>query len=319
VERVMQCMPDSFESLYVTPEEIGGVQAPLDVVHAHCWFECGQAAQRLASEKNLPYIIDVVQDDIRKYRKLLIFNKKSAESVLLDATRVVFTAAQQQNDLARHLSSKVADPVFAKSTLLYEPLPQFWLDSLHIHPPTALVHIKLLYVGALTDDSCLDNLLHAMHKLHRRNYPVFLTAVEDAIVESGYRQKMMREASKNDNFRIVSADNDETLREIYRSHDILWLPVAESTNRFAEALSQGLPVLYEHESVSDDIYKDGLAGYAVNTGNADEIARTILNVSDFFGTIEQQIMRLHPLGLFDAREQARHWEHLYFNAQSERK
>lgn len=312
VERVMRFLPDEFEHQFVTPAEIGSVAA--DLVHAHCWFGCGAAARQVAAETHKPYLVEIVQDDLQKYHKLLFFSRKTPENLLSDAARVVFTAPVQQNELAKRLPSKIADDVFAKSMLLYEPLPDFWLEQLHIHPPTALIDIKLLYVGPLTDDSRLGDLMHAMHKLHRRNYSVSLTVAEDVIVEGSYRKKMLREVNENDFLRAVSVESDEELREIYRHHDILWLPDADTTKRYAEALSQGLPVIYGHDSVADGIFKDGLAGYSVKVGSSDEIARSILSISDFFGTIEQQIMRLHPLNLFDAREQAQHWVHLYENA-----
>ena len=139
-------------------------------------------------------------------------------------------------------------------------------------------------------NSHLDAVHHAMKKLQRRNYDVTLSTVENS--------------------------TDEELLGIYRNHDIFLLldEKMSSTQRFAQALSQGLPVLYAPNGICDGIFKEGQAGYAVNPRSADDLAKTILNVSDLFGTIEQQIMRLHPLGLFDAKEQARQWEHLYENA-----
>lgn len=309
MERVTRYMPDGFEHQFITPAE--AVPADADLIHAHGWFGCGEAAHTQATAKRIPYVVEVLQSDVQQYHKHLIFNRKSYEQQLMEAARVVFTTPSQENFFAKHLPSKVADPVFAKSTLLYEPLGTFWLDNLHIHPPTALVHIKLLYVGALTGDSRIEELLHAMRKLHRRNYEVVLTVVEDSVMEGGYRQKVLREAGKDDHLRVVPVGSDEELLEVYRRHDILWQPEAESLQRYAEALTQGLPVLYAHDSIADGVFKEGQAGYAVNSSSSDEIARTILNVSDFFGTIEQQIMRLHPLSQFDAREQTRHWEHLY--------
>ena len=311
VERVMRYMPGTFEHQYVTSTE--AFPADADLIHAHGWFGCGQTANVQATAKRIPFVVEVLQSDIQQYHKHLIFSRKSYEQQLMEAARVVFTTPSQENFFAKHLPSKVADSVFAKSTLLYEPLEMFWFDNLHIHPPTALVHIKLLYVGALTSDSRIEELLHAMRKLHRRNYEVALTVVEDSVVEGGYRQKVLREAGKDDHLRVIPIGRNEELLEVYRHYDILWQPEAESLQRYAEALTQGLPVLYAHDSIADGIFKEGQAGYAVNASSSDEIARTILNVSDFFGTIEQQIMRLHPLGQFDAREQARHWEHLYRN------
>ena len=312
-ERVTRYMPETFEHQYVTPNELAAYQGGADVLHAHRWFGCGQAARDFAAGNHIPYVADVVQPDLHAYDKLLIFNKKKYEHTLAEASKVVFTTPSQQDDLAKHLPSETADTVFAKSVLLHEPLDSFWLENLHIHQPTALVHIKLLYVGPLTHDSHLEAALHAMKQLHRHNYMVTLTAVEDAVVEGGFRSKMQHEAASNSDFRIVQVENEAALRDMYRSHDILFLPDADSIYRYAEALTQGLAVICGHGSVFDGVFKDGLTGYAINPKSADEVARTILKISDFFATIEQQIMRLHPLDLFNGKELARHYEHLYAN------
>ena len=287
VERVTRFMPEGFEHQYVTPAEIGSAEG--DVIHAHRWFECGQAAAKYAAAKGVPYVVEVKQSDLDAYHKLFVFSKRGAENVLAEAARVVFTSQSQQEFLAQHLPSKTADTVFFHSMMLLEALDPFWMDNLHIHPPTALVHIKLLYVGPSDSHHHLDVVNHAMKKLQRRNYDVTLTVVGDLA--------------------------NEELLEVYRNHDI-FLQLDEktpSTQRFAEALSQGLPVLYAPGSVCDGIFKEGLAGYAVNPKSSDDIARTILNVSDLFGTIEQHISRLHPLSQFDGKEQASHYEHLYEN------
>lgn len=289
VERVTRYMSEEFEHQFVMSEELGSVKCPVDLVHAHRWFGCGQAAWTCASTRQIPYVVDVVQSDLEYYHKLFVFSKKSAENVLAEAARVVFTSQSQQEFLAQHLPSKTADTVFFHSMMLLEALDPFWISNIRIHPPTALVHIKLLYVGPSDSHHHLDAVHHAMKKLQRRNYDVSLTTVGDLA--------------------------NEELLEDYRKHDIL-LQLDEktpSTRHFAEALSQGLPVLYAPGGVCDGIFKEGLAGYAVNPKSSDDIARTILNVSDLFGTIEQHISRLHPLSQFDGREQVRHWEHLYRN------
>ena len=294
VERVTRYMSETFEHLYVTPNELSEYQGDADVIHAHRWFEYGQVASNYASEKRVPYVVDVMQSDIEAYRKLFVFNRKSVENVLLEAVRVIFTSPSQQDFLAQHLPSKTADSVFFHSTLIYEALDPFWITNIHIHPPTALVHIKLLHVGTSDSNSHLDVVHNAMKKLQRRNYDISLTTVEDL--------------------------SDEELLDIYRNHDIMLLldEKTHSTRRFAEALSQGLPVLYAPNSICDGIFKEGLAGYTVNPKSSDDLARTILDVSDLFGTIEQHISRLHPLGMFDGREQASHYEHLYRNVVSEK-
>ena len=142
VERVVRYMPEAFEHQYVTPNELAAFQGKVDVIHAHRWFECGHAAWKYAMATHIPYVVDVMQSDIEAYHKLFVFNKKSAENVLAEAARVVFTSQSQQDFLAQHLPSKTADTVFFHSMMLLEALDPFWISNIHIHPPTALVHIK---------------------------------------------------------------------------------------------------------------------------------------------------------------------------------
>ena len=191
-ERVTRYMSETFEHQYVTANELSAYQGDVDVVHAHRWFECGQAAWNYAAAKHLSYVVDVMQSDVEAYRKLFVFNRKSAENVLLEAVRVIFTSPSQQDFLAQHLPSKTADSVFFHSTLIYEALDPFWITNIHIHPPTALVHIKLLHVGTSDSNSHLDVVHHAMKKLQRRNYDISLTTVEIFLYDDGVlRQRQL--------------------------------------------------------------------------------------------------------------------------------
>ena len=141
-ERVTRYMPETFEHSYVTSNELATFQGGVDVIHAHRWFECGHAAWNYVEANHVPYVVDVVQSDLEAYHKLFVFNKKGAENVLSEAARVIFTSQSQQDFLAQHLPSKTADTVFFHSMMLFEPLNPYWINNLHIHPPTALVHIN---------------------------------------------------------------------------------------------------------------------------------------------------------------------------------
>lgn len=317
VERLICFLPQNFEHQLITANELAEATKDADVVHAHRWFGCGEAAwQRVAEQgTHVPYVMDIVQSDLAAYRKQPFFLHKRAHQVLESAERVIFTTPMQQDFLSEHLPAAIADHAFAQSSLLYETLPPFWLDNLRIHPPTALVHIKLLYVGAITADCRLDVLLQAVERIRRRNYEVSLTMAEDKVEEGGFRAKMLREVQKNSYLRFEEADTEGKRLELYRNHDMLVQTDAGVTSilRYAEALSQGLPLVYARGGIFDGVFKEGTAGYAVNPKSASELVEKILAISELFGTIEQHISRLHPLGLFDGREVAAHWGHLYEN------
>src|SRR5690606_22696545 len=72
----------------------------------------------------------------------------------------------------------------------------------------------------------------------------------------------------------------EKLLELYRANDILVMPSKTETFGlvYAEAMSQGLPVIYSKGQGFDGQFKEGLIGYHVDCFDPVNIASSILKI-----------------------------------------
>lgn len=319
-ERISKYMTDEFIHTFKKTDSEPSSVGTADVLHAHSWMATGTCAAELSARLKIPYVVTLSQNDIKAYGRVPFFKKKNACSILENASKVIFANPSQQNFIAGSLPSDIANRIFEHGVLLIEPVRDFWIKNIRIHPPTALVHIKLLYVGELDEDSQITTILNAVDKLKKKNYQVSFTAVETESNTSNFRGKVLALSSKRDDFQVVTLFGDTTedyqkLLDIYRDSDIMLLLNRNSVTieRFAEASTQGLPVIHARESAFSEILSDKLTEFEVSHNNASEIADTILRISDSFATIEQHLSNFHPFLMFDARETAYRYQHLYDN------
>ena len=84
---------------------------------------------------------------------------------------------------------------------------------------------------------------------------------------------------KSDSFtNVLPAKPKEELIEIYRQNDIFVMPsFTESFGLvYAEAMSQGLPVIYSRGQGFDGQFSEGEVGYSTDSHSASELAERVL-------------------------------------------
>ena len=74
----------------------------------------------------------------------------------------------------------------------------------------------------------------------------------------------------------------EQLLQLYRKYDIFVMPSKAETFGlvYAEAISQGMPVIYTKDQGFDGQFKDGEVGFAVKYDNVPEIVQRIVYIYD---------------------------------------
>ncbi|MCR4736777.1 MAG: hypothetical protein K5846_01290 [Bacteroidales bacterium] len=252
----------------------------ISLVHAHSWYQDGPDALRLKHEHGIPYVLALTSADLDR---LSAFSLKSKRyDVLENAEKVVFPNQHFQYALADKLSDKLADAVFSRSSVIYDGINPFWFQNLRRSKPVSLIHIRLLTALEKGGGSALEIVEKAAKLLCKQNLSVNVATFEPNALGEAERMEM------------------------YRSHDMLVqpTPVNGATTLYAEALSQGLPVLYARQGCFDGIFPDGTAGFSVAPHNAHELAEKILLISERYATVEQHIADLHPLHPFN-------WDEIY--------
>lgn len=269
----------------------------LALIHAHALLTGGTVAHALHLQHGTPYVVAVTLDDIRFWQDNPIRSRKLLVPVLEEATRVVFLNNNFQDFVASHLSDADADRIFSRALTIHNGLDPFWLQNSRIHKPVSMIHLRLLIAGDQLSPKSLPPVLKAVQLLRKRNYEVSLTVVGCA------QQNQM---AKDPSTRFVPLATRETLFQALRESDIYITPALQDASRqyYAEALSQGLPLLHDAHNGLDGLCPDGRIGYTTHTHSADDLAEKILLASERFATIEQHITALHPLHLFN-------WDEIY--------
>lgn len=267
------------------------------LVHAHSLLTGGTLALALRRQHAIPYLVAVTLEDIRFWQENPIRSRKLLVPVLENATRVVFLNNNFQYLVASHLSDSEADRIFSRALTIHNGLDPFWLQNIHIHKPVSMIHFRLLIAGEQLSPKSLPPVLKAVQLLRKRNYNVSLTVV-------GCPQQSA--ADKDPSVRFLPAPTREEFFQVLRESDIYITPASQDATRqyYAEALSQGLPLLHDPHNGLDGLCPDGKIGYTTHTHSADNLTEKILLVGERYATIEQHITDLHPLHLFN-------WDEIY--------
>ena len=142
-----------------------------------------------------------------------------------------------------------------------------------------LAVLKLLFVGKVCKRKNVSTIKKAMDILDSKGIKTTLTVIGNIAEQEEY------EKIKNDKrISCLSAMPKEKLIEQYRSHDVFVM--ASFTETFglvyAEALTQGLPVIYTKGQGFDGQFEEGTVGFAVDCTKPESIANNIkLILSDY--------------------------------------
>jgi len=269
----------------------------ITLIHAHSLLAGGVVAHALYAQHHIPYVVAVTLADIRFWQDNPIRGRKIFVPVLEEANRIIFLNDNFQDFVADRLSDSDADRIFSRALTIHDGLDPFWIQNLHIHKPVSMIHYRLLVAGDNLSSKCLPPILKALQQLRKRNYEVSLTI-------AGSTEQPA--TGKDISVRFIPALSQDSLFQVLRDSDIYITPSMEYASRqyYAEALSQGVPLLHDVHNGLDGLCPDGKIGYSANTHSADDLAEKILLVGERFATIEQYITALHPLHLFN-------WDEIY--------
>ena len=265
------------------------------LMHAHSIWSGGAVAYELSCRHHIPYIIAADQADIRFWHENPQRGRKTGLPVLEHAARIVFHDINQQDFIADRISDQDADRIFSRARTIPDGLDPFWLQILYLHKPVSLVHTRLLLAGEQLSPKSVSPVRRAVQLLHKKNYDVTLTVAGCSVSDD-----------LGPSVKILSELNQETLFQALRDNDIYIAPrLADSIHPFyAEALSQGMPIIHNSHEAPHGLCPDGEISYAADLDSAEDIAAKVLLASERFATMEQHIADLHPLHLFN-------WDEIY--------
>jgi glycosyltransferase involved in cell wall biosynthesis len=282
-----------------------------DLIHAHSLMTNGAAAYAMHQKFQKPFIVAVRDTDVNVILRHMPHLRPLARRILEAASRVVFLSPGYRNRaLAPYLDRGQLGRVLQKSAVIPNGIDDWWLDNAP-GPRTRAdgQAVRLLFVGQLIPRKNLPAAIGAAQILAERGVNARLTVVGEP--KDPGAVAAARRCSLVD---LLPPRPMAELMPLYRSADVFVLPSRRETFGlvYAEALSQGLPVLYTRGQGFDGQFEEGLVGYAIDPDDPSGIADRVQDILKDYERIRANALAL--CGRFNWKDIARSYRALYEEA-----
>ncbi len=282
-------------------------------IHAHTLFSAGYAAMNLSAKYNVPYIVAVRNTDVNVFFRKFPHLRPEGVRILQNAALVVFlSGAYRRMVTGQYVPEQCRLAIQKKSVVIPNGISDLFLEQKGSVKQPDGHKIRLIYAGEINQNKNLEETLRAAKILTRAGYRISVTVV------GNLTDKRCAGLLKDPLVRHFPACGQQELIRHYREADIFVMPSHTETFGlvYAEAMSQGLPVLYTKGQGFDGCFPDGTAGYAVSDRDAMDLAVKIRQVMGNYSRISANCINLADR--FDWNRIGREYAHWYEKAAENR-
>lgn len=260
-----------------------------DVIHAYTLFTDGNCARILSQKYGIPYVVAVRNTDVNDFFRLMPHLRRRGIQIMRDASAVFFLSdAYRKQVFEKYIPREHWEEIEKKTHIIPNGIDEFWLKNVPAeqHMLSWKV-VKLVYVGRIDKNKNIPSTQKAMDILRKEGYETTLTVVGKVQDEREFQT-----VKQNPYTTYLQAMPKEKLVDVYRSSDIFIMPsFTESFGLvYAEAMSQGLPVIYSKGQGFDNQFEEGLVGYHVSANDPESIAKGIERVIDNYAEIQKNVI-----------------------------
>lgn len=284
-----------------------------NMIHAHTLFSEGYLAYKLHKESGIPYIVAVRNTDINvffKYRKYL--HGLGCE-ILKNADRIIFlTSVYEQKLFDKYIPQKFKDELKSKIVIIPNGIDSLFLNNM-AQPRSRVSENKLnvITVGMVNKNKNQTYICDQLEKYQKDNPDIIVSYKNFGIIRFERDKKYAALLNKYPFAERCEPKSHMELIEEYRKADIFAL--LSKTESFgivyAEAISQGLPILYTKGEGFDTQFDDGVVGHAVDLSkNGDFVQKLESILKDYEGFSKRA---LEGASKFDWKKIGRRYSELY--------
>ena len=253
-----------------------------NIIHAYTLFTDGNIAMQLHKKYESPYLVAVRNTDVNDFFRRLPYLRARGIQILRNASVVFFLSEAYKNQVInKYVPVKYQKEILEKSVIIPNGIDDFWIQNAVVKNGREHVErinnneINLICAGRIDKNKNIISTIKAIEILQRDGWKVRFTVVGKIDDKSEYL-----EIIKSDFVHYITLQPKEKLIDIYRSNDIFVMPsYTESFGLvYAEAMSQGLPVVYTKNQGFDGQFPEGMVGFHVDAFDVNDIATAIKNI-----------------------------------------
>lgn len=243
----------------------------VQLIHAHTLFSSGYMAYRLNQKYGIPYIVAVRNTDVNVFFKHMPHLRRLGQRIAAHAQKIIFISpAYEKQVIGKYLPEELAN----QSVVIPNGIDRLFLEHTSHHSLSE--PIRLIYVGRMEKAKNVHTIIQVTDTLRQEGLPVKLCLV-GSMTDPSY--KALIEARK-DYIEWHDQCDKEHVMTFLRQNDIFIMPSFVETFGlvYAEAMSQGLPVLYTRGQGFDGFFPEGEVGYSVAPTDVADIADKVKRI-----------------------------------------
>ena len=264
----------------------------IDVIHAHTLFSSGYAAFRLKKEYGVPYIVTIRGADVNFFFKYYYPLRSLGIRIMEEASKIVFLSEGIKRIVFSKYIPDCKQNIFEeKSIVIPNGISQLFFDN--IGTPKVLRNnktIRFILVANINENKNLEGVIKTCRALQLEEYNIKLCIV-GAIRDPKY-EKTIKE--NDDLIEYHQKSPQSEVLKLMRESDIFLMPSHSETFGlvYAEAMSQGLPVLYTNGQGFDKQFEDGVVGFPVDDRDVADIVAAVKQIVDNYAVISSNCVKL---------------------------
>ncbi len=259
-----------------------------DIIHAYTLFTDGNCARKLSKKYSVPYVVAVRNTDVNDFFRKMIHLRGRGVKIMLDAKAVFFLSeAYRSQVFDKYVPKKYHEELKKKTYIIPNGIDDFWFENISEKENIIEKPLKLMYAGRIDRNKNIPSIQKAISILSQKGIDATLTVVGKVA-----DKKLFDEIKNDPNTTCLDPLPKEKLIEIYRKHNIFVMPsFTESFGLvYAEAMSQGLPVIYSKNQGFDGQFPEGTVGYHVDAHDVSDVACGIEKLTEDFENIKKNVV-----------------------------
>lgn len=259
-----------------------------NLIHAHTLFSNGYIALKLKENFNIPYIVAVRDMDVNLFLKYRLNLRKIGVEILKEATKIVFISDNYKNQVVNnYIPKNLKSSISSKSVVVPNGIDNFYLNNIYLRDKNT-VHekqtINIITVGYISKRKNQLDVCKAVEQLNVEGLSIKYTIIGKVLDD-----KIFKKIMRYDFVDYKSFLSKEDLINEYRKADIFVMPSITETFgiTYAEAMSQGLPVIYTKNQGFDGQFEEGEIGFHVGKGNIEDIKKSIFKIINKYDMLSE--------------------------------
>ena len=220
-------------------------------------------------------------------------------SILRHSSNVIFISPQYKKDCFENVfKENIVELIKDKTLVIPNGIDSYYLNNLKTKAKALHTPIRVVYAAGFRSNKNLLRTIKSIDLLRTKGYDVELKAIGKSLpnrkVSDEYMDLLEKQISGKPYIQLLEYKMKEELCEAYKHEDIFVMASIHETFglSYAEALSQGLPIVYTKGQGFDGFYEDGYVGYAVNALSVEDIAKGIKYLIENYDTFAENVAKL---------------------------